>query len=132
MTAINLPVTSVAAICSGLILLLLTWKVIRLRRKGGVVLGDNDDRILAKAIRGQANAAEQLPMALILMGLAELQGTDTVVLAALALLLIAGRSLHAIYFAIHGSTWRLRFHGMLMTLFAQAGLVLLLAVSLLI
>ncbi len=123
MTQITLPITTTAAICSGIILLLLTWKVIRLRRKGGVVLGDNNDRVLTKAIRGQANAAEQLPMALILMGLAEIQAASPVGLAVLAVILVAGRALHATYFAIDGTTWRLRFYGMLMTLIAQLGLI---------
>lgn len=129
MTNIALPITSVTSVCAGIILLCLTWKVITLRRKGGVVLGDNDDRVLTKAIRGQANAAEQFPMALILMGLAEAQGGHSVFLGLLALILIVGRCLHAAYFAIDGLTWRLRFYGMLMTLIAQAGLIIALALT---
>ncbi|MDX8351051.1 MAPEG family protein [Cognatiyoonia sp. IB215182] len=131
MLEISLPVTSMTAICAALILLVLTWKVIMLRRKDGVVLGDTGDRVLTKAIRGQANAAEQLPMALILMGLAELQGAYGVALTALAAILLIGRGMHAAYFGIHGLTWRLRFYGMFLTLIAQGGLIILLGLTLL-
>ena len=128
---ISLPVTSFAALLAGLLILLLTIKVIQLRRRGGVVLGDNDDRILAKAIRGHANAVEQLPIALILMGLAEAQGASQALLILAAMALIVGRALHGIYFAVHGTLWRFRFFGMWLTLAAQVGLILILALTLL-
>lgn len=128
---IALPVTSISALVLGVLLLLLTNKVIRIRRRDGVVLGDNSDRVLAKAIRGQANAAEQIPMALLLMGLCELGGAPAGALWGLALTLILGRVAHGIYFAINGTHWRLRFYGMLLTLIAQAGLLFLLALSIL-
>lgn len=124
MTSSIVPITSLTAIFAGLLILALTVRVVQFRRRGGVVLGDNDNRVLAKAIRGQANAVEQLPIALIMMGLAELQGASTLVLGFIALILVIGRSLHATYFAIHGTTWRLRFWGMWLTLLAQAALVL--------
>lgn len=130
MTEISLPITTLAAVCGGLILLLLTWQVIKLRRKDGVVLGDNDDRVLTKAIRGQANAAEQIPMAVVMLGLAELQGAPSMLLGVLAVTLIVGRGLHGIYFAVNGLTWRLRFYGMLMTLTAQLGLIITLLLTL--
>ncbi|EBA12516.1 MAPEG family protein [Roseobacter sp. CCS2] len=119
-----LPITSISAFLGGVIILLLTIKVIQLRRKGGVVLGDNDDRALTKAIRGHANAVEQLPVALILMGLAELQNGNTILLGLGAGALIIGRTLHGIYFAHHGTDWRLRMIGMSLTLTAQIVLLI--------
>ncbi len=127
----DLPITSATAVFAGIMILLLTMKVIRLRRGGGVVLGDNDDRVLTKAIRGHANAAEQLPIALIIMGLAEAQSGNTALLVLAALLLVTGRTMHAVYFAIHGTHWRLRMYGMLLTLIAQGLLVLVLALTIL-
>jgi hypothetical protein len=123
-----LSTTSITAIFAGLLILSLTAKVIQLRRRDGVVLGDNDNRTLTKEIRGHANATEQFPIALILMGLAEAQGGSTGFLAAFAACLVVGRLLHAVYFAMHGTHWRLRQLGMLLTLLAQAGLVAMLAV----
>ena len=131
MTLPELPITSLAAIANGLMLFLLTVRVIVLRRRDGVVLGDNDDRVLTKAIRGQANAAEQMPMALILLGLIEAQGGSPIAAAGLAILFTAGRALHGLYFAVNGTSWRLRFYGMLMTLAAQGGLLAALFVTLL-
>lgn len=123
MTDISLPITSLAAVANGIILLLLTARVIVLRRRDGVVLGDNNDRVLTKAIRGQANAAEQMPLALLLLALVEIQGGPVAALVTLALTLTVGRALHAIYFGAHGISWRFRFYGMLLTLIAQAGLI---------
>ena len=128
---IFLPLTSFTALFAGVLILLLTIKVIQLRRRGGVVLGDDDDRALAKAIRGHANAVEQLPVALIIMGLAEGQGGNMPLLVLSALLLVVGRGMHAIYFAIHGMHWRLRMYGMLLTLIAQGLLVGTLALTIL-
>lgn len=116
--------------CGALILLLLTWAVIRIRRRDGVVLGDNDDRVLTKAIRGQANAAEQIPMAIIMLALAEIQGAPPMFIGVLAAVLIIGRGLHGIYFAVPGINWRLRFYGMLLTLIAQTGFILALLLTL--
>ncbi|MGJ8621580.1 MAG: MAPEG family protein [Yoonia sp.] len=128
---IALPITSFTALFAGVLILLLTLRVIQLRRRNGVVLGDNGDRALAKAIRGHANAVEQLPIALILMGLAELQGAPAGPLMPCAMALVVGRCLHGAYFAFHGAHWRLRFFGMWLTIIAQAGLLVSVAISLL-
>ncbi|WP_108815293.1 MAPEG family protein [Loktanella sp. Alg231-35] len=130
MTPIALPITSLTALFSGLLILALTLRVVQLRRRGGVVLGDNDDRMLVKAIRGHANAVEQLPIALILMGLAELQGGPLGLLVLGALILVMGRALHGLYFAVHGTNWRFRVVGMWMTLLAQVVLIAALAITL--
>ncbi|SFS02860.1 MAPEG family protein [Yoonia litorea] len=127
----SLPITSLSAIFAAALITVLTVQVIRLRRKDGVVLGDNGDRVLAKAIRGHANATEQLPIALILMGLAEVQGAPPALLWLSAAALIAGRTMHATYFGIHGMHWKLRFYGMWLTFAAQVLLILSLLIALL-
>lgn len=119
----TLPITSLTATFAGLLILALTIRVVILRRRAGVVLGDNGDRALAKAIRGHANAIEQLPIALILLGLAEIQGGATPLLWLAMATLVIGRSLHAAYFALHGTHWRLRFFGMWLTVIAQILLI---------
>ena len=124
----SLPVTSLTAIALALWLIVLTLRVVRMRRSAGVAIGDNGDRALAKAIRGQANLTEQAPIALIVMGLAELQGASLLWLP--ALILVLGRLLHGLYFGWHGLHWRLRFWGMWATVVAQGLLVLSLALTL--
>ena len=126
-----LPVTSVTALILGTLLLGLTWLVIAKRRGDGIVLGDEGDRVMLKRIRAHGNAAEQVPIALIVMALAEMNGSPAALLWPLALLLIAGRASHAAYFARHGLHWRFRVFGMLLTLIAQTGLLLALLIALL-
>lgn len=122
MPEINLPITSLTAIVLACLHLALTWRVITIRRRDGIVLGDNDDRVMTKAIRGQANASEQIPLGLILLALCELQAGPAVLLAALALTFAVGRIMHAIYFGVHGTPWQLRVYGMLLTLTGQVAL----------
>jgi len=121
---ISLPITSITAFLAGTIILLLAIKVIQFRRRDGVVLGDGDNRAMTKAIRGHANAVEQVPIALILMGLAEVQGGSPFLLTLCAVALIIGRIAHGIYFAHDGTHWRLRMVGMALTLLAQIGLLI--------
>ena len=125
----SLPITSLTALALGLWLIVLTVRVVLIRRRDKVVIGDNGDRVLAKAIRAQGNLTEQAPMALIVMGLAEVQGAPMLWLP--ALLLVLGRLLHGLYFGWHGLHWRLRFWGMWATVIAQGLLLLLLASTLL-
>jgi Uncharacterized relative of glutathione S-transferase, MAPEG superfamily len=108
----DLMLTSIAALLNAAIFGALTVKVIRMRRRDGVVLGDNGDRALTKAIRGQANAAEQMPLGLILALLIELQGGPAGPLASALAAFTLGRLIHGIYFGIHGTPWQLRFYGM--------------------
>ena len=126
-----LPVTALTALALATLMLAQTFHVIVGRRADGIVHGDGGDAAFAKRIRGHANAAEQVPIALIVMGLAEHREAPAWALVPLALLLVAGRLSHAAYFARPGLTFRLRVFGMLATLLAQAGLILVLALTLL-
>lgn len=122
----DLTLTTIAALANTAIFLALTIKVIRMRRRDGVVLGDNGDRALTKAIRGQANAAEQMPLGLILALLVEAQGGPPGPLASALAAFTLGRVLHGLYFGVHGTPWRLRFYGMFLTLAGQVTLAVLL------
>jgi len=123
---LNLPVTTWTALINVVLFMLLTVSVILYRRRNGVVLGDNEDRVLTKRIRGQANAAEQMPLTLIVIGLCEVQGAAVWALVPLAVMFTLGRILHGAYFCLHGLPWRFRFYGMAGTLLGQIGLVVLL------
>jgi len=113
-----LHITAWSALILGTLLLFLTFKVIGRRRSEKIVLGDGDDKIMQKRIRGHANAAEQIPMALILLGFVEyLNGTTYA--CVIAAILIIGRLLHGLYFISTDLTFRFRFYGMLLTLIAQ-------------
>ena len=119
MTDFSLNITAWSALILGVLLLILTFRVIGDRRSKKIVLGDDGDKVMIKKIRGHSNACEQIPMALILLGFVEyLQGSTYALI--IATILITGRILHAIYFSFDGINWRFRFFGMLMTLISQA------------
>ena len=74
----------------------LSFRVIGARRGAMVPLGDGGHRLLLRRQRVHANFAEYVPLALVLMILAELQGAPRLVLHGLGLALLAGRILHAV------------------------------------
>jgi uncharacterized membrane protein YecN with MAPEG domain len=96
-TALVLPVP-ITALYSGvlaLLLLALTLRVVRLRWKFRVGLGDGGDRALARAIRVHANAAEHVPVALLLLLVAELDRASPALLHGCGAGLVLARVLHA-------------------------------------
>ena len=123
-----LPITAFYAGLAALWLIVLTAAVIRLRRARGVSLGDGGHDDLAHARAAHRNAAETLPIALILLALAEGLGMAALLLHASAVVLLAGRVLHAGFFLRPQRVMRLRVAGMAMTLgaigFLALGLVL--------
>lgn len=106
-----------------LIYLMLTWAVISRRRGDKISLGDGGDAKFAKVIRGQANAAEQMPIIIIMLALAEMLGAPSVALHVLGVMIVVGRLLHALHFLGKGP-FIYRPIGMLLTLLVSAILAL--------
>ncbi len=79
----------------GLLLLALSYQVVRNRRRAGVSLGSGGDRDLERAIRAQGNLAEYAPMTLILMAMVEASGASPWLLHGCGSLLVVSRVLHA-------------------------------------
>jgi len=73
--------------------LVLAWRVIR-RRGHGISLGDGGDAAMLRVIRGHANFAEYVPLALLLMAILELCNFSAYVLHGLGAMLLVGRLLH--------------------------------------
>ncbi|GAC1630793.1 MAG: MAPEG family protein [Nevskia sp.] len=71
----------------------LSFKVIGFRRKGAS-LGDGGDPLMLRAIRGHANFAEYVPLALVLLGFLEVSHYSTLLLHALGITLVVARLLH--------------------------------------
>lgn len=96
MSVLPVPlVTSLYAALLGLLAATLTVRVILGRVRTGVQAGDGGDARLAQAIRAHANLAEQAPLALLLIALAELAGTPPVGVHALGAALLVARSANA-------------------------------------
>ena len=74
--------------------LILSITVIRRRGKGRISLGDGGNPGMLRAIRGHANFAEYVPLALLLMLMLEISHFSIYVLHALGLTLLVARLLH--------------------------------------
>ncbi len=87
----------------------LSYKVAATRRKLGVGAGDGDDSKLLKAIRIHANFIEYVPIAIILMLVAELNHTSSILLHICGVLLIIARVNHTLGLSktLGASTYRI-------------------------
>jgi len=110
----SLPVTSLTAAIAAIMLIVLTMITGLRRRDTNTSLGHGTDETLLRRIRAHGNFTEQVPMALILLGLCEMAGVGSTMLWVIAGLLIIGRLLHAA--GILGAMIPARAVGMLMTL----------------
>lgn len=93
------PAAHAAALWAGLnliLLLVLSVRVVRLRRRHGVALGHGEFADLHHAIRAFANAAEYVPAALVALAVLALAGAPALLVHATGLVLTAGRTAHAV------------------------------------
>ncbi len=79
----------------GLLFIFLTLRIVRMRWKYKVGIGDGGEHVLAKAIRVHSNFIEYVPLALLLLYLVEMQQTSIVLMHALGAALFIARVLHA-------------------------------------
>ena len=111
----SLTVTPLYGGIIGLLLVILSFRVIFRRRAAGVSIGEGDDKDLRKRIRVHANCTEYAPIGLLLLAMAELQGAPIWVVHALGLMLIGGRISHAYGLGSTPQVIPLRKIGMLLT-----------------
>ena len=102
-----MPAPSAQALCLWvglhlILLLALSVRVTRQRRRHGVALGDGDLPGLAQAIRAFGNAAEHAPTALIGLAALAFAGAPPLLIHGLGLLLFAGRVAHAVGLSLTG------------------------------
>lgn len=108
----------ITALYAGLLaplLLLLSWRVIGQRRTVRVALGHGEDKVLLRRMRVHANFIEYVPMALILMALAENLRTSPILLHIMGIVLLTGRVLHAYGVSQDKENLNLRVTGMSLT-----------------
>ncbi|MGB1950934.1 MAG: MAPEG family protein [Marinobacter sp.] len=89
------PVTAVFAAVICILLLVLSFQVVRFRLKYGKGMGVTDDRDFEAAVRAHANLVEYAPLGLIMLGLAELNGVAGGLVYWTGMALVVGRILHA-------------------------------------
>ena len=118
------PITLFYAGLLALWFVILTARVILVRRSEGVSLGDGDNKVLARRIRGHANFAEYVPITLVVLGFFEMSGGATWAVHAVGLMLLAGRLLHGYAFSFTNHS-PLRVPGMMLTLFSLISVAIL-------
>lgn len=96
MIVATLPITLGAAAALGAINLWLALRVVRMRLKGDVLIGDGGDELLAGRIRAHANLVEYAPFVLVLLALIELARGSGVALGLTALIFVIARIAHPV------------------------------------
>ncbi len=109
------PTTSLYAALLGLMMLFLAYRVVRLRRSQGVGLGTGGDHAVEHAMRVMANFTEYVPIALILIGLLEMNSTPAWMIHIFGGALLFARLYHLQGFGSKTGTSRGRFVGTLVT-----------------
>ena len=99
----------------GLMAVALTVMVIRQRGRLRVAFGDGQDKLLQRAIRAHGNFVETAPLCLLLIALAEWQGTAVWLVHLLGAALVVGRGLHGFGISQEPETLIYRQSGMLLT-----------------
>ncbi|MDJ0826729.1 MAG: MAPEG family protein [Rhodobacter sp.] len=107
-----------------LLFIYLSLQVVRARTAHKVSVGDGGERAVVKAMRVQANCAEYVPIGLILLALAELQGMPVWLVHVIGAAFTAGRILHAYGFGATPQVVPARVWGMYLTVTAIALLAL--------
>lgn len=116
----SLAVTSLYAGALGLVYVWLSYRVTVHRRRTKTGLGHGDDPALTASIRVHGNFAEYVPLALVLVGAAEIDGAPAWSIHALGGGLLLGRLLHAIGLSRSPNTSFGRFWGTALTFLVLA------------
>lgn len=110
-----MPVTALYAGLLALLYVVLSARVIFVRRGERISVGDGGNSELLRRVRVHANFAEYVPMAIVLMGLVESSKADPRLLHGLGTALVIGRVSHAIGLSPAASILPLRVGGMVLT-----------------
>jgi len=86
-----IPITSLYAVLLAIYFVVVSVRVSLARGKTKISIGDGDNAFLLRRIRVQGNFAEYIPLALVLLLLAELQGLGSLWLHGAGALLLVGR-----------------------------------------
>lgn len=89
-----LYITAISAAILGVLNVMLALKVVGIRRTEKISVGDGGNEALLRAMRAQANLLEYAPLALILLGCAEINGAPRLLIGVVAIAFVAGRIMH--------------------------------------
>jgi hypothetical protein len=117
-----LAVTLLYIALGGLLMVVLTALVVMRRREKRIGLGDGGDAILQRRTRAHGNAAETLPMSLLMLAAFDLSGGAPNIVHGFGIVLIAGRLFHAYGVLSSSGSSPGRLIGMVLTMAVQLGL----------
>lgn len=103
-----------AGLCA-ILVIFLAVRVVQWRFRHKIGLGDGGDRELQMRVRAHANAIENVPLALILLGGMELNGYNMVVIHGFGGVLVVSRMAHAWGLSHSSGTSKGRLFGSLFT-----------------
>ncbi|MCF7519099.1 MULTISPECIES: MAPEG family protein [unclassified Pseudoalteromonas] len=106
-------IVSIFAAVLAIMYIQLSFRVINLRKKKKISLGDGGDSTLNAAIRTHGNFIEYVPFSLILLFLVEYQGLSSHYCYVLGLMLVVGRICHS--YALAENQLKFRVIGMGLT-----------------
>lgn len=89
------PVSFLYAALLGLLLIALSVTVVLARRRFRVGLGTGNDKAMEQAVRVQGNFTEYVPLAVVLLIVAEITGMPLPAVHAAGIVLVASRLVHA-------------------------------------
>lgn len=96
MTVLTLSITLATAAALGIINLWLAARIVPMRLRDDVLIGDGGDDRLAGRMRAQANLVEYAPFVLVLLALIELARGSGMVLGVVAALFVVARIAHPV------------------------------------
>ncbi len=108
-------IISLYAALLALMFVILTIRVIKIRRSQKVSLGDGGNLLLQRAIASQSNFSQSAPIFLILLLIAEAGGTNLIILHICGILFFFGRISHAYGISQEKENFRFRIGGMMAT-----------------
>lgn len=117
-----LYITGLSAAILAALNVMLSLRVVGIRRKEKIAIGDGGSELLLRAQRAQGNLLEYAPLALILLACAEINGVHRLLLALLALVFIAGRIMHPVGMRDSQAPFKMRVMGMQLTLTSMLAL----------
>ena len=110
-----MTIVSIYASLLAFLFVYLSIRTIRLRRSLGISLGHEENPDMLRAMRVQANCAEYVPIALLLIFLVESSAAHPLLFHALGTTLVIGRVSHAIGVSRTPENFKFRVFGMTLT-----------------
>ena len=100
----------------GILMIVLSLRVSFVRRDARVPVGDGDNEVLLRRIRAHGNFVEFVPIALLLLALAEHTGMGSLLIHLFGIVLLVGRISHAYGISQTNEVFIFRMVGSLATL----------------